>query len=212
MAPSLSSIIIFKPTSFFLHLLNLYAQTSEPISLNLLQVDCAGYVFPNYEEDEQMIADIKQHASQIFTNEMRRWLGHHAITPTLPSFLDFCCCFEFKRHAHLVLMEPTIAKGKALIHLKPTWAIYTWIKSLLPQEHLPASCNLTQLSENSTLVIKNFIDLAHLQAFLRKYYKVLAQAEFARMTQDKHLWPSIHTLSDFWHFFSIDIHTYLVHL
>ena len=71
---------------------------------------------------------------------------------------------------------------------------------------------LTQLSENATVVIKNFDSQLEVKLLIDCHYEAMFKAEMLRMCDDATLWPEINSFESFVRYFSADIHTKLIHL
>lgn len=210
-------IIILKPTQVFLSFLA--SQLPDDIELpdiELLQTDTSAYTIKKYEDDEETLNEIEKIFPTMFRNEIKRWLGNDAQYDLEGSFLDFLCCFKFEMHSHIVLLEPSINDAHQLLRVKPRTVLLKWMKTTVEKESDLANVldkiNITHLSENATLVIKNFQTLDDIKSFLKTYWKPIFKAEMLRMCDQANQWPDVDSFESFTRYFAIDIHTQLVHL
>jgi hypothetical protein len=209
-------IVILKPTSVFLSFLGAQAPGIELPSLEILQADTTAYTIMKQDGEEETLDEIERHFSTMFRHEMNRWLGGKAHNPIEGSFLDFLCCFKFEMHSQIMVMESSVEDGRKLICTKPRSILLKWIKSSVEgqeeQYDVIERITLTQLSENATVVVKNFETQLEIQSLLEAHYPTLFNAEMRRMCECSENWPNIHSFSDFNRYFSVEIHTQLVHL
>lgn len=216
MQQSYREIVILKPTSVFLSFLAAQGPEVELPSLSLLQADTTAYTIAKQDGEEETLDEIERHFPTMFRHEINRWLGGKARNSIEGSFLDFLCCFKFEMHSQLVVMEPSVEHGHSLICVKPRSVLLKWMKSSFEEQESPYDVmervTLTQLSENATVVIKNFECQSEIQTMLDKHYEDMFHAEMLRMCERKEYWPEVQTYSDFSQYFAVEIHTNLVHL
>lgn len=210
-------IVTLKPTSVFLSFLAAQLPDVELPDLALLQTDTTAYVIPKHDSEEETLDEIEKHFSTMFRHEIQRWLGDDARNKIEGSFLDFLCCFKFEMHSHIVLMEPEVQDGKQLICIKPRSVLLKWMKSTAIEEESDLATvlqevNLSNLTENATVVIKNFTQLSDIKSFIQQYYRPIFKAEMLRMCDRAELWPVVDTFETFCRYFSVEIHTQLIHL
>lgn len=209
-------IVILKPTSVFLSFLAAQGPEVELPSLALLHADTTAFTIAKQDGEEETLDEIERHFPTMFRHEINRWLGGKARNPIEGSFLDFLCCFKFEMHSQLVVMEPSVEHGRNLICIKPRSVLLKWMKSSIEEQESPYDImervTLTQLSENATVVIKNFESQLEIQSLIEKHFQAMFQAEMLRMCERKEHWPDVKSCEDFNQYFAVDIHTNLIHL
>ena len=216
MQQSHREVVILKPTSVFLSFLAAQAPGAVMPSLEILQTDMTAYTILRQDGDEETLDEIERHFPTMFRHEISRWLGTKARNPIEGSFLDFLCCFKFEMHSQIVLMEPSIEQGRQLICIKPRSVLLKWIKS--SSEGQENFCDvlervtLTQLSENATVVVKNFEKAVEIQSTIQNHYHPIFKAEMLRMCDKTEQWPDVDTYEEFNQYFAINIHSQLIHL
>lgn len=213
---SYREIVILKPTSVFLSFLAAQAPEAELPSLELLQTDTTAYTILKQDGDEETLDEIERHFPTMFRQEISRWLGENIPHPIEGSFLDFLCCFKFEMHSQIVLMESSIERGQQLLCVKPRSVLLKWIKSSAEEQEelgdVLERVTLTQLSENATVVVKNFETKTELQDLVQTQYHRIFSAEMLRMCDRTQQWPDVETFEEFCQYFAIEIHTQLIHL
>lgn len=209
-------IIILKPTAVFLSFLASQLPHINLPDLRLLQTDNTAYAIKKQKDDEETLNEIERHFARMFRHEICRWLGEDARNEIEGSFLDFLCCFKFELHSQIVLMEDSFDNGKQLIRIKPRSVLLKWMKTAVEDqpelttvlEHV----SLHHLAENATVLVKNFKILSDIKPFLKQYYHVLFEAEMLRMCDNEEQWPMVDSYQAFSRYFTVDIHTQLIHL
>lgn len=216
MQQSHREIVILKPTSVFLSFLAAQAPGVALPSLEILQTDTTAYTILKQDGDEETLDEIERHFSTMFRHEISRWSGNKARNLIDGSFLDFLCCFKFEMHSQIVLMEPSIEQGRQLICIKPRSILLKWIKSSVEgQEELVdvlERVTLTQLSENATVVVKNFDKISELQNIVQHHYDPIFKAEMLRMCDKTEQWPEVDTYEEFNQYFAMEVHSQMIHL
>ncbi|KTD63355.1 hypothetical protein [Legionella spiritensis] len=216
MQPSQWEVIILKPTKVFLSFLASQLNDSNLPDLGLLHVDNTAYVIPKQNSDEATLNEIERHFTTMFRHEICRWLGNDARNEIEGSFLDFLCCFKFELHSQIVLMEKNLSEGRQLLRIKPRSVLLKWMKSAVEDDRelsdVLEKINITHLSENATVVVKNFEHLGEVKPFLKHYYKPIFEAEMLRMCERQEQWPAVDSYQTFSRYFAVDIHTQLIHL
>ncbi|MDX1837071.1 hypothetical protein DIZ81_07560 [Legionella taurinensis] len=216
MQPSQWEIIVLKPTKVFLSFLAAQINDIDLPDLRLLQTDNTAYVIPKQTNDEETLNEIERHFPTMFRHEICRWLGKEARNDIEGSFLDFLCCFKFELHSHIVLMEDSVAEGRQLLRVRPRSVLLKWMKTAVEDDHELSNVlervNISHLAENATVVIKNFDHLAEIKPFLKEYYRPIFEAEMLRMCDREEQWPDIDSYQAFSRYFTVDIHTQLIHL
>lgn len=219
MQPSQWEILVLKPTPVFLSFLA--SQLPEDVELpdlKQLQTDTTAYSIRKYEDEEETLDEIEKHFTLMFRHEICRWLGEDARNDIEGSFLDFLCCFKFELHSQIVLMEPTLEDGHQLLCIKPRSILLKWMKSVVEDEReqdltaILERVNISHLTENATVVVKNFDHLAEIKPFITHYYQPIYQAEMLRMSDCAEQWPEIDSFQKFSRYFFVEVHTQLVHL
>lgn len=216
MQQSYREIVILKPTSVFLSFLAAQGPEVELPSLALLQADTTAYTIAKQDGEEETLDEIERHFPAMFRHEINRWLGGKARNPIEGSFLDFLCCFKFEMHSQVVIMEPSVEHGRSLLCIKPRSVLLKWIKSSIEEQEDPSDVmervTLTQLSENATVVVKNFENQLEIQTLLDHHYQAMFNAEMLRMCDRREHWPDVDSCVEFNQYFAVEIHTNLVHL
>lgn len=210
-------IIILKPTSVFLAFLAAQNPGIELPDHNLAETDATAYVIARQPSEEATLDEIERHYPRMFRHEISRWLGEGAHNEIEGSFLDFLCCFKFELHSQVVLMEPSMTEGHQLLCVKPRSVLLKWMKSSIDdqEEELTSimdRVNLSHLVENATVVIKNFTSLNEVKPFINQYYRSIFAAEMSRMCDKEDQWPAIDSVQAFSQYFTVEIHTQLIHL
>lgn len=209
-------IIILKPTYVFSSFLASQLPDIELPEPHLLNVDNTAYVISKQKTDEDTLNEIERHFKFIFHHEISRWLGDTVYNEIEGSFLDFLCCFKFELHSHIVLMEESMSQGRQLIRIKPRSVLLKWMRSAVEEQRdltsILEKITVSQLVENATVVVKNFNDLSEIKPFLKHHYPKIFEAEMLRMCDEADQWPKIDSYETFSRYFTIDIHTQLIHL
>jgi len=211
-----SEIVVLKPTTVFLSFLASQLPEADLPSLKQLQTDNTAYVITKHDNDEATLVEIEKHFTAMFQHEICRWLGADAHNDIESSFLDFLCCFKFELHSHTIILEPTINEGHQLLKIKPRSVLLHWIKAQVEGqeelENVMERVSLAQISENATVIIKNFSTLKEIKSFMQHYYKPIFETAMSRMSSNSTEWPEINSLKTFSKYYSVEIHTQLVHL
>ncbi len=209
-------IVVLKPTAVFLSFLASQLPETKIPALRLLQIDNTAYVVPKRNSDEATLDEIEKHFPNMFHHEIRRWLGDQVCTELETNFLDFLCCFKFELHNHIILMEPLIEQGRQLLLFKPREALFNWLKSMVEsQDDLVDVMNcvkLSNLEENATVMVKNFSNLTEIKPFIKDFYHPIVLTAMTRITSQFDQWPVINSFQEFRSYFSVEIHTQLIHL
>lgn len=211
-----NEIVVLKPTLVFLSFLASQLPEHDLPSLKLLQTDNSAYVIHKQNSDEATLGEIEKHFTEMFRHEICRWLGDKAYNEIETSFLDFLCCFKFEFHSHIILMEPSIEQGHQLLTIKPRSVLLSWMKSAVEDQddlaNVMERVNLTHLVENATVMVKNFTSLKEIKPFLMQYYKPIFETAMSRMSTQSDQWPVVNSFQSFLRYFSVEIHTQLIHL
>ncbi|MCH9756013.1 MAG: hypothetical protein K0U37_02315 [Gammaproteobacteria bacterium] len=211
-------VILLKPTPAFLSFLaGQLPETALP-DLNLLQTDTTAYTLPLHETDDALLDTLESHFLWMFQYEIKRWLGDKALLNLNASFLDFLCCFKFEIHSHIVLLESSCEAGQQLLRVKPRSFLLKKMQSRWIEDDdedvatLIEQVSLSHLTENATVIIKNFKALNEVHPFVKQYFHPIFKMEMMRVCESREQWPSVTSFEEFSHYFLIDIHTNLVHL
>lgn len=211
-----SDVIILKPTSSFLSFLSAHFPDAILPDKATLHRDLTAYTLPQQVSEEGTLMEIERHFLRMFQHEARRVLGTQATHDIDVTFLDFLCCFKFELHSNVVLMESSVSEGQHLLCVKPRSVLLTWIKSTLDDTDDLApvldKVNLAHLTDNATVLIKNFENHVDVSAFVRRYYRPLFKAEMFRLFDHVEHWPDVDSFPAFNRYFSVEVHTHLVHL
>ena len=209
-------VIILKPTAVFQTFIEAQCPNIEPPDFKLLQTDCTAYAIPKHTNDEDILNTIESHYKLMFHHEMSRWLGDEVEHEIKGSFLDFLCCFKFEMHNQLVLLEKDFKEGQQVFCVRPRSVLLKWMKSLSEEStelcEVLEQVNVSQLSENATVVIKNFKQSSEVKSFVESFYPEIFEVEMSRMCDKAQQWPAVSSYQDFSRYFTVDIHTQLVHL
>lgn len=216
MHQSQSEIVVLKPTTVFLAFLASQLPEKDLPNLKLLQTDNTAYVIPKQTSDEETLDLLEKHFSTMFRHEICRWLGNEARNEIETSFFDFLCCFKFELHSHIVLMESSIKEGHLALNIKPRTVLLNWIKTTVEHDNelsdVMERVTLTQVAENSTVMVKNFSSIKDIKPFLKQYYKPIFETAMSRMSNQPAQWPQVTSFESFSKYFAIEIHTQLIHL
>lgn len=210
-------IVVLKPTKvFFAFLISQLPQEQWP-NFESLQTDKTAYVIPKLESDQETLHFLENHYPSLFRHEIARWLGPNARNPIEDSALDFLCCFKLEFHNHILLMEPSVKQGRQLLIIKPHQSLLDWIKSAIDEEEegmaeVLEQVNLSHLVENATVLVKNFQALTAIKPFIQKHYQLIFETAMSRMSSEREFWPVVDSYPAFNHYFSVEIHTQLMHL
>ncbi|BCA95943.1 hypothetical protein TUM19329_23040 [Legionella antarctica] len=211
-----SEIVVLKPTAVFLSFLASQLPDLDVPDLKLLQTDCTAYVINKHHSVSETVAEIEKNFSTMFRHEICRWLGNEARNEIETNFLDFLCCFKFEIHSHIILMEASLESGHQLLIIKPRSLLLDWMKSAVEGhedlENVIEGVSLSNLTENATVLIKNFPDLKEMRSFIKKYYKPIFETSMSRISNQSSEWPLVNSYQAFSQYFTIGIHTQLVHL
>lgn len=216
MKPSEWEVIILKPTAVFQAFIASQCPDIDPPDLKTLQTDCTAYAIPKQADDEKTLNTIEQHFKLMFHHELSRWLGDAIDHEIKGSFLDFLCCFKFELHNQVVLLEEDFIEGKQMFCVRPRSVLLNWMHSIAEDNEdlteVLERVNVSHLAENATVVIKNFSKPSDVKGFVQSYFPAIYEVEMSRMCDQIEQWPSVESYQDFVKYFTVDIHTKLVHL
>ncbi|MCC5791041.1 MAG: hypothetical protein JJT82_00315 [Legionellaceae bacterium] len=209
-------IIILKPTPVFQAFIASQCPDVEAPDYNLLKTDTTAYIIPRQADDESTLNLIESNFKRMFHFEISRWLGDEVQHDIKGSFLDFLCCFKFELHSQMVLLEKEIQDVQQLFCVRPRSILLQWMRSMVqnqPELHdVLERVEVSHLAENATVVLKNFVRPDEVKNFIRVYYPDIYSAEMLRMCDQVDHWPKLENYQDFMRYFTIDIHSQVVHL
>lgn len=212
-------VIFLKPTSALLSFLAKHLPDNTPLpDLNIMQRDTTAYTIPVYESDDILLNTIEHHFSYMFRYELERWMGVEATLDIHATFLDFLCCFKFEVHSNIILLEPSMQHGKQLLRVRPRAMLLKKMQEII--EHgsedddvlVIDQLKLANLTENSTVVIKNFHDINQIKPFVQQFYRPIFKLEMMRMCEQREQWPEMLSFDTFNRYFLMDVHTHIIHL
>ncbi len=212
-----SDVVILKPTSSFLSFLAEQQPDLELPDIKALRTNHTAYTIAKCDTDEETLDEVERHFPAMFRYEICRLLGENACKHFEGSFLDFLMCFKFELHSQIVVMEKSIHHGHQLLCVKPRSVLLKWIKNTFAEQQAEPPevferMNLSHITENATVLVKNFNHPSDVKPFIQQYYRPIFKAEMLRMCTDADQWPEIDTFQMFRRYFAVEIHTQLVHL
>lgn len=214
-------VIFLKPTTALLSFLAEQLPNKTLPDLNTMQSDTTAYTIPVHETDDALLDTIEHHFSYMFQYEIERWLGVEATLDIKATFLDFLCCFKFEIHSNIVLLEPSMHDGKQLLRVKPRALLLKKMQEIIENnicEHdgddvlVIEQIKLANLTENATVVIKNFDQVDEIKPFVQQFYRPIFKLEMMRMCEQREQWLEMLSFDAFSRYFLVDVHTNLVHL
>lgn len=212
-------VIIVKPTSTFVSFLTAQFPDIDLPDLHTLQADNTAYAMHKQVTEEAMLDEIERNYLLMFKHEIGRWLGEGLAEEVSGSFFDFLCCFKFELHSQIILMEPSIDDAHQVLCIKPRSVLLKWMESPIHEDEddddvvsILERVNLSNLTENTTVVMKNFNKPSDVSPFIKHYYQPLFNAEMSRMCDKADQWPTVDTVQAFSHYFAVEVHSTLVHL
>ncbi|MCH9689626.1 MAG: hypothetical protein K0U24_08100 [Gammaproteobacteria bacterium] len=212
-------VILLKPTPAFLSFLA--GQLPETVlpAFNLLQTDTTAYTLPLHETEEALLETIEALFPTMFQHEIKRWLGDEAALGLNASFLDFLCCFKFEVHSHMLVLESAFENNQQLLRVKPRSLLLKKMQAQqIPEDDtgelatVLEQVSLSYLIENATVIIKHFNHLKEIRPFIEQFCLPIFKMEMMRVSESRQQWPSVGSFEDFSRYFSIDIHSNVVHL
>ena len=214
MVQSQWEIVILKPTFVFLSFLSAHFPDLDLPGLSHLQSDTMAYAIPAQDSDEATLDEIERYFPIMFQHEINRCLGYQPDKEIDASFLDFLCCFKFELHTQIILMEPAIATGQELLCIKPRSNFIKKIRAswdLQDDENTVVErVNVSQLSDNSMVIVKQFKQITDVQPFVERYFRPIFKAEMLRMGLVLNEWPDIDSYETFNHYFLVEVHSTLI--
>lgn len=217
-------VIFLKPTSALLSFLAEQLPNAKLPDLNVMQNDTTAYTIPVHETDDALLDTIEHHFSYMFQYEIERWLDVEATLDIKATFLDFLCCFKFEIHSNIVLLEPSMQDGKQLLRVKPRAMLLKKMQEIIENNHLNAhdegdddvlvieQIKLANLTENATVVVKNFERIDEIKPFVQQFYRPIFKLEMMRMCEQREQWPEMLSFDTFSRYFLVDVHTHIIHL
>lgn len=210
-------IIVLKPTSVFLSFLATQHPDIDLPDQRSAETDSTAYVIRRQPSEEATLSEIERHYQSMFKHEMNRCLGDGVRTNMAGSFLDFLCCFKFELHSQVLMMESSMQSTEQLLCIKPRSVLLKWLRSSIEDNDSELTSilervNLSNLIENATVVAKNHRNLSDIKPFIKAHFKTFFHAEMSRMCDKEEQWPKINTVDAFEHYFSVELHTQVIHL
>ena len=214
MVQSQWEIVILKPTFVFLSFLSAHFPDLQLPELKDLQSDTTAYAIEAQDSDEATLDEIERHFTIMFQHEINRCLGYQPDKEIDASFLDFLCCFKFELHSQIILMDPAITTGQELLCIKPRSSFIKRIRTSWAElddgDAVVERVNVSQLNDNTTVVVKQFKQITEVQPFIQRYYRPIFKAEMLRMGFVSDEWPEIDSFETFNHYFMVEVHTKLI--
>ena len=211
-----SDVLILKPTAVFLDFLSAQSPDIEFLDIRSMPTDHTAYTIAKKDTDEATLNEIERHFPSMFRHEIQRLVGDDVLKNIECTFLDFLCCFKFELHSQVVLMESSLDDGQQLLCVKPRSVLLKWMKSSFEDQidltHMLEKINITHLTDNATVLVKQFKQLSDIKPFIQHYYQPLFKAEMLRMCGQAEQWPEIDSFQTFNRYFAVEVHTQLVHL
>jgi hypothetical protein len=214
-------VILLKPTPAFLSFLAGQLPEAALPNLKLLQTDTTAYTLPLHESNDALLDTLEANFKFMFQYEVKRWLGDDAFLNLNASFLDFLCFFKFEIHDHIIVLESSFKSGQQLLRVKPR-SFFLKKMHLQSQEEddggggdvatVVEQVTLSHLTENATVLIKNFQSLKEVHPFVKQYFRPIFKMEMMRVCESRKQWPIVNSFEEFSRYFLIDVHTHLVHL
>lgn len=210
----LSEIVVLRPTNVFLSFLTSQLSEENVPSRRCLHTDNTAYIIKKKETQEGTLAELERLYTKMFRHEICRWLGKEARNEIEKSFFDFLCCFKLEFHSHLISLESSLQQTQQMLQLKPRLKLLQWLHTMVEQQPelvtIMEQVTLSHLTENATVLVKNFNQLSQIKPFLRKYYPYLFETAMSRMSNKPQQWPKIHSFEEFSRYFEFEIHTQLI--
>lgn len=214
-------VIFLKPTSALLSFLAEQLPNTTLPDLNSIQIDTTAYTIPVHATDDALLDTIEHHFSYMFHHEIKRLLGEETALGIKATFLDFLCCFKFEVHSNIVLLEPSMQGGKQLLRVKPRALLLKKMQEIIEQHQdhhdqddvlVIDQLKLSNLTDNATVVIKNFNQVSEIKPFVQQFYRPIFKLEMMRMCEQREQWPEVLSFEDFSRYFLVDVHTNMLHL
>lgn len=209
-------IVVLKPTPTFLSFLRAYDPELKLPSLSSLKKNMTAYSMPRHASDDILLDEIERNYILMFRHEIQRVSKTVDLDKLQVSFLDFLCCFKFELHAQVIVMEASIEEGQQVVCVKPRSVLLHWIRSYAEEDQdvsdVLERVSLKHLTDNATMIVKNFKSAEAVSQFLKQYHRPIYKAEMYRMCDDKSSWPVVKGFEDFNRYFEVDVHQELIHL
>ncbi|RUR11968.1 hypothetical protein [Legionella sp. km772] len=210
----LSEVVVLRPTIVFFSFLASQLGEDNLPSFKSLQTDNTAYLLKKGATQDDTLNELEQHFRKMFRHEICRWLGKDARNQIEKSFLDFLCCFKLEFHSHLIVLESSLKNAHNMLQLRPRAKLLQWLNKAVENEpelsEVMEQVNLSHLTENASVIIKNFNNLNEIKPFLERYYESIFSTAMSRITNDSQQWPKILSYQEFTRYFSIEIHTQLI--
>lgn len=211
-------VLFLRPTPAFLSFLKAQLPQATLPELDIIQTDLTAYTLPVYSSEDELLDVIEANSPYMFRYEVERWFGLGNARYLNISFFDFLCCFKFELHSHIVLLEPTVLSGTHILRVKPRQLLVKLMQTIYigviegPPAVAIEQVTCAYLTENATVIIKNFERLQAIQPFIQQHYYPIFKMEMMRVCESREHWPIVNSFADFSQYFLIDVHTHLIHL
>ena len=210
-----TSILILKPTSYFLSFLAKQLPTIELPDIKTIQSDGTAYSIGVCNDDDSVLEELERLYPLMFKHEAQRLVEEELANRISGSFLDFLCCFKFEFHSHIMLLESCLDNAHQVLCVKPRSVVLKW-NNKVPDTNkeltlLLEDIELSHCSDNATVLVKNFDELTEVNSFIKKYYQPIFNAEMVRMSEDSVKWPILDSAYNFSRYFAVEMHSQLVH-
>lgn len=210
----LSEVVVLRPTIVFFTFLASQLGEDKLPNFKTLGIDNTAYLIKKGATQEETLNEVERHYVKMFRHEICRWLGKDARNSIEKSFLDFLCCFKLEFHSHLILLERSLVCARQVVQLRPRAELLHWLNEALANQTdlalVMEQVNLAHLTENASVILKNFNSLKDIKPFLQRYYKSIFATAMSRITKESEQWPKIASFQDFSRYFSVEIHTQLI--
>jgi len=210
-----SCIIVLKPTSFFTSFVIEQLPDFDCPNEEDLESDYTAYTLPVCDSDDALLEHLERFFPFMFRHEVTRLLGKNLATKIKADFLDFLCCFKFEVHSHSVLMESSIQDCHQLVCVKPRVVDLEWLQESDDQIEVRGilhALNTSQTGQTASLLVRHYDRLADLKPLVQRYCRPLLKQDFMKKAAQLIQWPSVSSLQMFHRYFTVEVHTQVVHL
>lgn len=174
----MTQLVQLAPTNvFFAFLLSQLGKDKLP-DRNLLNIDTTLYRIPYLHTTDETLDYIEARFSQMFSYELKRWLGADVTHEITSRFDDFILCFELKVHTYVYASQP-LEKDVIALGVKPSSKMLVELSKLVEKN----SSKLTQnaIDENHTIVLLNQSVINSLKPFVEENYEMITSLEKKRL-------------------------------
>lgn len=206
-----SCIIILKPTSFFMSFVAEQLPDFDRPEKDT-DTDNTAYTLPACDTDEEMLDQLERLFPYMFRYEVTRLLGQKLAAQIKADFLDFLYCFKFEVYTQPEVMETLMEDCRQLVCVTPKLVSFTSNNGPIDMDGLLQTLDVSRTVNVATALVKNFDRLSDLKPLLQRYCKPMLQVDKMRKAAQTIQWPTLHSWQMFHRYFSIKVHTQLVHL